>query len=1250
MGRRTLALATLAASMALMSAACTSGHEDHMGMATAALTADQCSFFAVDDKVTICHATNSARHPYVVIRTNTLGCAEGHAGHSGDYITSSDPTSPLYDPTCKGLGCYPEGAPWDGSVPCCEGLAPNDAGACAVVDSAPCDLTTCPPPSVCDDDGVCVAPDDEPDDGPCEPNASICADLGAICGAWDDGCGGLVNCGHCPHPTWCDAGACVFQECAVDESLCDDRCVDLAWDDDHCGACGHACDADSLCSDGVCVLRPPEPACEEGSVEFFYSGPPATQDVGECRAGMVACVGGAWVVLEDEVLPSQELCSGLDEDCDGVVDNDCAPDGDGDCDFEGALPITCGVGACERVGYRHCVDGAIIDDCVPGAPSVEVCDGEDNNCDGLVDDGAVCPPGHVCDSVAGQCVDTGAQPGASCDDPIFLPAHNGTVLGDLAGAGAHLHGTCRHTSFEEELPERVYALVVEATSWVTVDIEPLGPVWVGLSVHHPTCGDPRDAMCFGTTFAGTLAPGVYYLVAEAMEPLFGDAGGFALHFSAAPEDPDDCAPVTCAALGASCGTWDDGCDGAIDCGACGDGSDCVEGTCTPSICDPDQAPRLFMSLESNAQGIYGALHAYDGAEWNAVAPPGDLRVSWRSSMHVFGGALYTVLESLSTNLYYALHAFDGFGWTAVPLPNGLRIAPEAAMHTFQGLLHVAVDSGSHASLYAFDGLAWTPIPLPNDLSVIEGSAMETFGGRLHVSLEGHATGTYGALYAHDGHSWSAVPMPAGHRVAYGSDMLAHGGRLYVALEAPSQGVYWALYSYDGSAWSQVALPPNHRVSGDSSMAVFDGNMYAVLDAASQGIYSSLYTHDGVDWAQVALPAGHRIARESSFQLFDDVLYMTLESHTLGVYGALYAYDGVVMTPVTLPGSLRVAEGSPMAVFAAPGNCAPGGCEVGETLCADTCVDLQRDVDNCGVCGYSCGEGGVCDGGECVVDVCFAHESNCDGVCIDLAWDDDNCGACGNFCAPGQMCDLGVCVSDPEGDEPACEEGSVDFFYSGPPATQDVGECRTGLVACVDGAWIVLEDEVLPSQELCSGLDEDCDGVVDNDCVSDCEPLSCVDHGAACGIWPDGCGGELLCGTCSPTDPPPTDPSPIEDATGIDGYILQLDDPVRYSIRFATDGVVGAGGACCWATMEAARASYSNRNLVYLPGTDNGDLVVGTIPLFIGVDGYIVASAGGGFEIAPTVDGVPTGAESLCCWSSVEEARAANPDMNLAWLP
>lgn len=112
---------------ALLLAGCatpvTTGHDHDEAVAEAhdELTAEQCDYFAVDGKVQVCHATGSASNPYKIIKIAVAGCKNGHTGHDGDYITSSDPASPLYDPTCSGGGCVPTGAPCDASLPCCDG-------------------------------------------------------------------------------------------------------------------------------------------------------------------------------------------------------------------------------------------------------------------------------------------------------------------------------------------------------------------------------------------------------------------------------------------------------------------------------------------------------------------------------------------------------------------------------------------------------------------------------------------------------------------------------------------------------------------------------------------------------------------------------------------------------------------------------------------------------------------------------------------------------------------------------------------------------------------------------------------------------------------------------------------------------------------------------------------------------------------------------------------------------------------------
>ncbi|MDC0672283.1 hypothetical protein [Nannocystis radixulma] len=49
-----------------------------------------------------------------------------------------------------------------------------------------------------------------------------------------------------------------------------------------------------------------------------------------------------------------------------------------------------------------------------------------------------------------------------------------------------------------------------------------------------------------------------------------------------------------------------------------------------------------------------------------------------------------------------------------------------------------------------------------------------------------------------------------------------------------------------------------------------------------------------------------------------------------------------------------------------------GCAPGESVCGDTCFDLQSDHDNCGDCGEACGAGDTCENGTCTgFDACYA---------------------------------------------------------------------------------------------------------------------------------------------------------------------------------------------------------------------------------------------------------------------------------------
>jgi hypothetical protein len=65
------------------------------------------------------------------------------------------------------------------------------------------------------------------------------------------------------------------------------------------------------------------PICREQETRDVVS--PNNPLVGACHAGKQTCSGGEWVTSIDEVLPADaEACNGIDDNCNGVVDEGCA--------------------------------------------------------------------------------------------------------------------------------------------------------------------------------------------------------------------------------------------------------------------------------------------------------------------------------------------------------------------------------------------------------------------------------------------------------------------------------------------------------------------------------------------------------------------------------------------------------------------------------------------------------------------------------------------------------------------------------------------------------------------------------------------------------------------------------------------------------------------------------------------------------------------------------------------------------------
>jgi hypothetical protein len=163
---------------------------------------------------------------------------------------------------------------------------------------------------------------------------------------------------------------------------------------------------DDLFADAAVLAHCNSPACSPNFPDAAITcwGP----DPGICGAGTLACQGGPRGGTPNGCnefihTPAMETCNGIDDDCNGTIDDGLDQEGPCTLDdgsmwpadanpFEGGKP-TLILGACAN-GNLTCVDTACDehgckdagDQCMPTQPAPETCDGLDNDCNGQTDE------------------------------------------------------------------------------------------------------------------------------------------------------------------------------------------------------------------------------------------------------------------------------------------------------------------------------------------------------------------------------------------------------------------------------------------------------------------------------------------------------------------------------------------------------------------------------------------------------------------------------------------------------------------------------------------------------------------------------------------------------------------------------------------------------------------------------------------------------------------------------------------------
>lgn len=308
---------------------------------------------------------------------------------------------------------------------------------------------------------------------------------------------------------------------------------------------------------------------------------------------------------------------------------------------------------------------------------------------------------------------------------------------------------------------------------------------------------------------------------------------------------------------------------------------------------------------------------------------------------------------------------------------------------------------------------------------------------------------------------------------------------------------------------------------------------------------------------------------------------------------------------------------------------PDGDVIGECSDAGDCETIYGPAP-CGA--WEC-NGGLCD-------------VNCPG-CTDADRDGYGTGTCA-----GPDCD--------DADD-AVFDSATRVCYSGASGTEGVGTCLAGTETCTAGVWGPCVGEVVPSGEACNLEDDDCDGPVDEDlgditcgigaCVATaaactggnpgvCTPLTPPSLNDPCDGIDNDCDGAVdeNCATCVPV-------SPMGDDSTADGTTSNPFRTIQAAIDWAAADTtrprivcVASGNVCNRTALYDGAVTMSdgisvygkyeyggwtrctNSTTVIRPGTDRGVVFPNSISQVTVLDGFRIDRHNSSTTSAVTVDG------------------------------
>jgi hypothetical protein len=972
------------------------------------------------------------------------------------------------------------GAACDGqdSDQCGEGQIVCQSGALVCNDTTGPNLETC---NNADDN--CDGQVDEGDPGggaPCGSSLGVCtpgtfhcvggglvcqggiAGGPELCNGLDDNCNGVPD--DSPADVGLPCGASNVGACTLGQAICIGGSLSCA------GEIGPSVERCNLLDDDCDGVGDDDPV---------DAGQPCGSSIGACRPGVFACTMGG-LACTGGTGPSAELCNAIDDDCNGIVDDNVPGEG-----------VACGSGSgrCSG-GMTKCIAGAM--ECVGGTSGgTETCNGADDDCDGLIDNGDLCD-GAVCDN--GQCA-TPCVPGefpcpsgkrcdamSYCvDDPCYGVSCPDDADGNLQ--------TCRDGACQ--------------AACLTIDC-------------------PSNLVCRGSDGACVLDTCDYLPKCATTEICVDSACQPNPCQDVACPDGAFCRAGTCVASceGVTCNPTQMCQDGA--CVATGCAVDCGDGVCNPDTgaCQASRCSGVLCPQNKACDPLTGGCVA-DLCQ-AVTCPSGQTCAMGQCGLGSKGG-LITTGGGGGCNT-------GGDGSLGVGLAGLAFVLARRA---------VARRRRSRARPGGAGSLALAALVA---LTALGSCKLNDYCLECEINTGSGDGGTGDAGSGDDGGGLGCDPNQVHPEACNNADDNCDG--------AIDEGFDLQTDELNCGACGVQCNKPGAQTRCMSGSCVItacfpgfndkDGDTGGPYGGSNGCEYQCFQSNSGVE-------ACDGLDNDCD-SMIDEGIDKTSDPDNCGVCGRTCEFFAATghcedsacrFDPATdcQPGFHDI-DGLPedgCEYQCTPSNGGAEACDVRDNNCngaVDEGFDFTSDPANCGRCGFVCqfphatpsctlgacrfdpatdcqpgfvdADGQQLDGCEYLcsktnggIEICDGVDNDCDGVADDSPIDAGAAcasttpalGACvanGTLsCAAGNL----VCSGATAATQEACNntdddcDGSVDdgviqVCYTGAPGTSGIGVCRPGFAACAAGGFGACASEVTPSAEQCNGLDDDCNGAAD----------------------------------------------------------------------------------------------------------------------------------------------------------------------------